>query len=70
MRMRLVGIQILPSTCDMEKKILCFVLTSFLSILGRYLYPPLWLPASVVFDAVTTTDSTSGKSRGFVILDS
>lgn len=36
----------------------------------RYLYPPLWLPASVVFDAVTTTDSTSGKSRGFVILDS
>lgn len=31
---------------------------------SRYKYPPMWVPMPAIFDAMNTTDSDSGKSRG------
>jgi len=31
---------------------------------SRYKYPPMWVPMPAMFDAMNTTDSDSGKSRG------
>jgi hypothetical protein len=31
-----------------------------------YKYPPTWVPVDGLFDAISTTDSSSGKTRGFV----
>jgi len=33
---------------------------------SRYKYPPVWVPANVLFDAMNTVDSTSGLTRGFI----
>ena len=33
---------------------------------ARYKLPPCWVKAAVLFEALTGTDSTSGKSRGFL----
>jgi len=35
---------------------------------SRYKYPPVWVSAADLFDAMNTSDSTSGKSRGFVLV--
>ncbi len=35
---------------------------------ARYKLPPCWVKADVLFDALTSTDSTSQKSRGFLIV--
>lgn len=35
---------------------------------SRYKYPPVWVGAADLFEAMNTTDSTSGKSRGFVLV--
>lgn len=29
-------------------------------------YPPTWVPVKMLFDAMNTTDSTTGKTRGYV----
>lgn len=33
---------------------------------ARYKYPPLWIPAAALFDAMNTVDFASGKSRGWL----
>ena len=35
---------------------------------SRYKYPPVWVSAADLFDAMNTADSTSGKSRGYVLV--
>lgn len=37
---------------------------------ARYRYEPLWVEAEDLWKAMNTLDSTSGKSRGFVLVDS
>ena len=35
---------------------------------ARYKLPPCWVPAAVLHEAISGTDTTSGKSRGFLIV--
>ena len=35
---------------------------------SRYKYPPVWTPLMSVYSAMNTTDSASGKSRGWVVI--
>ncbi len=35
---------------------------------ARYKLPPCWVPATVLHEAISGTDKTSGKSRGFLIV--
>ncbi len=35
---------------------------------SRYKYPPVWVEAKDLFSAMATKDSTSGKSRGYVLI--
>jgi hypothetical protein len=35
---------------------------------SRYKYPPIWVKTSELWQAMDTTDSTSGKTRGFVFV--
>ncbi|MEO0376363.1 MAG: phytochelatin synthase family protein [Cyanobacteria bacterium P01_A01_bin.17] len=37
---------------------------------ARYRYEPLWVEAEALWKAINTLDSTSGKSRGFVLISS
>lgn len=37
---------------------------------SRYAYPPVWVPASRLWNAMKTVDSDSGMSRGFVVIRS
>ena len=37
---------------------------------ARYRYDPLWVEAETLWKAMNTLDSTSGKSRGFVLVNS
>ncbi|PZD75232.1 hypothetical protein C1752_00520 [Acaryochloris thomasi RCC1774] len=37
---------------------------------ARYRYEPLWVEAEALWKAINTLDSTSGKSRGFVLVNS
>jgi hypothetical protein len=34
----------------------------------RFIYPPLWISAEDLFDAVATIDADSGMSRGFIFM--
>lgn len=36
---------------------------------ARYRYEPLWVEAEALWKAINTLDSTSGKSRGFVLIN-
>ena len=33
---------------------------------ARHKYPPTWVPVELLFIAMSTLDSSSGKTRGFV----
>jgi hypothetical protein len=35
---------------------------------SRYKYPPVWVKSSELFAAMNTFDSSSGKSRGFILI--
>ncbi|NES17471.1 MAG: hypothetical protein F6K41_00440 [Symploca sp. SIO3E6] len=35
---------------------------------SRYKYPPVWVKAEELWQAIATIDSTSGKARGFVLV--
>jgi hypothetical protein len=35
---------------------------------SRYKYPPIWVKASELWEAIRTVDRTSGKTRGFVLV--
>jgi len=35
---------------------------------SRYKYPPVWVKAEELWQAMATVDSTSGKTRGFVLV--
>ncbi len=35
---------------------------------SRYKYPPIWVKATDLWQAINTIDSTSGKTRGFVLI--
>ena len=35
---------------------------------SRYKYPPVWVKAEELWQAIATLDSTSGKTRGFVLV--
>jgi Phytochelatin synthase len=35
---------------------------------SRYKYPPVWVKAIDLWQAIKTTDSDSGKTRGFVLV--
>lgn len=35
---------------------------------ARYKYPPVWVKTEELWNAINTVDSTSGKTRGFVLL--
>ncbi|MCV3216990.1 phytochelatin synthase family protein [Plectonema radiosum NIES-515] len=35
---------------------------------SRYKYPPVWVKAADLWKAMSTTDSESGKTRGFVFV--
>ncbi|AKG24506.1 phytochelatin synthase family protein [Calothrix sp. 336/3] len=35
---------------------------------SRYKYPPIWVKTTELWQAMNTTDSTSGKTRGFVVV--
>ncbi len=35
---------------------------------SRYKYPPVWVKASELWQAMVTVDSVSGKTRGFVLV--
>lgn len=37
---------------------------------SRYKYPPVWVKAEVLWQAMATVDSASGKTRGFVLVSS
>ena len=34
---------------------------------SRYKYPPVWVKAATMFDAMNTLDSTSQKTRGYIV---
>lgn len=36
---------------------------------SRYKYPPVWVQAETLWQAMATTDSVSGKTRGFVLVN-
>src|SRR4028118_1171519 len=36
---------------------------------SRYKYPPVWVKASELWQAIATVDSDSGKTRGFVLVN-
>lgn len=36
---------------------------------ARYKYPPVWVSAEELWQAMATVDSTSGKTRGFVLIN-
>lgn len=36
---------------------------------ARFKYPPFWVPLSRLFEAIATHDPTSGRSRGWVVID-
>ena len=37
---------------------------------ARYKYPPVWVKAAALFDAMNTTDSDNeNRTRGFVLID-
>jgi len=43
---------------------------SFLILdVSRYKYPPVWVKADLLWQAMNTIDQTSGKTRGFVLID-
>ncbi len=33
---------------------------------ARYKYPPVWVEAATLWEAMNTMDTTAGKTRGFV----
>jgi len=35
---------------------------------ARYRYPSVWVPLADLWEAIRTTDSTSGRSRGVVVV--
>lgn len=35
---------------------------------SRYKYPPIWVKAEALWQAMATMDSVSGKTRGFVFV--
>lgn len=37
---------------------------------AAYRYPPIWVPAADLWNAMNTLDSTSGRTRGFVVVRS
>jgi hypothetical protein len=37
---------------------------------SRYAYPPVWVPAARLWNAMKMVDSDSGMSRGFVVIRS
>lgn len=42
---------------------------SFLILdVARYKFPPVWVPAADLFDAMNTLDSESGQTRGFIVV--
>ncbi len=36
---------------------------------SRYKYPPVWVSAEMLWQAINTTDSVSGKTRGFLLIE-
>ena len=36
---------------------------------ARYRYSPVWVKAETLWNAINTVDSTSGKTRGFIMID-
>lgn len=36
---------------------------------ARYRYTPVWVKAETLWNAINTLDSTSGKTRGFIMID-
>lgn len=36
---------------------------------ARYRFPPHWVPAELLFDAMREVDAGSGRSRGYVVID-
>ena len=36
---------------------------------SRYKYPAVWVTAEILYAAMNTTDTTSGRSRGWVVVD-
>lgn len=35
---------------------------------SRYKYPPVWVQAETLWESINTTDSVSGKTRGFLLI--
>ena len=35
---------------------------------ARYKYPPFWVDADLLWQAMATTDTTSGRHRGFIVV--
>jgi hypothetical protein len=40
----------------------------FMADVSRYKYAPTWVKISDLFDSVNTEDSSSGKSRGLMLM--
>jgi len=38
-------------------------------VVSRYKYPPVWVSAELLWQAMNTIDKASGKTRGFVLID-
>ena len=36
---------------------------------ARYKYPPFWVDADLLWQAMATTDTSSGRHRGFILVD-
>ncbi len=36
---------------------------------ARYRYSPVWVKAETLWEAINTVDSTSGKTRGFILIN-
>ncbi|MGB3137653.1 MAG: phytochelatin synthase family protein [Nodosilinea sp.] len=36
---------------------------------SRYKYPPVWVQAETLWESINTTDSVSGKTRGFLLVE-
>lgn len=36
---------------------------------SRYKYPPVWVPADLLWQAINTVDTVSGKTRGFLLIE-
>lgn len=36
---------------------------------SRYKYPPVWVQAETLWESINTTDSVSGKTRGFLLIE-